>query len=53
MTLSYQMPLGIVQSYDTLGKKGGEGCSNCQSAVISGGGVWPNWHITFIVDEKS
>jgi len=36
MTLSYQMPLENVQSYDASGGKGV--CSNHQSAVIWGEG---------------
>jgi len=36
MTLSYQMPLGNVQSYDASGGRGV--CSNRQSVVIWGEG---------------
>jgi len=38
-------------SYDA--SEGGGGCSNRQSAIIWGRGIWPNRHVTSAVAEKA
>jgi len=51
MTLSYQMPLGNVQSYDASGRKVDLlKPSECHHMRC---GIWPNHYITFIVAEKA